>query len=226
MIWCVEDDNDIRDIEIYTIVSTGLDARGFSNGSDMFNALSSETPDLIILDVMLPGQDGVEILKQLKTNAATADIPVIMATAKSTEYDKVKSLDIGADDYLVKPFGMMEMISRIKAVLRRCGSGCSTSGILCAKGIILNTDARTVTVDGQKSDLTFKEFEILKLLISSPSHVFTRDAIFSAVWGCNYVGETRTVDMHIQTLRKKMGKYANMIETVRNVGYRLDVTGN
>lgn len=223
MIWCIEDDDGIREIEIYTLKSTGFEARGFSKGEDIFNALSTETPELILLDIMLPGEDGVKILKKLKKNPEYAFIPVIMATAKGTEYDKIQSLDIGADDYLVKPFGMMEMVSRVKAVLRRCAESGKTSRLLCAQGICINTDSRTVTVDGEKTDLTFKEYEILKLFLSFPSHVFTREQLFSEVWGCDYIGETRTVDMHIRTLRRKLGKYGEMIKTVRNVGYRLDV---
>lgn len=224
MIWCVEDDADIRDIEIYTLNSTGFEAKGFADGAEFFAALKAEKPELIILDVMLPGDDGTKLLKKLKASAETADIPVIMATAKGTEYDKIRGLDLGADDYLVKPFGMMEMISRVKAVLRRCRPQ-SADCVLKIGGLLMNTAERTVTADGERVQLTFKEFEILRLFISHPGMVFTRDRLFNDVWGADYIGETRTVDMHIRTLRKKIGVYGEMIETVRNVGYRMEADG-
>lgn len=222
MIYCVEDDASIRDIEVYALTSTGFEAEGFGDGSEFFAAVKKKKPELVILDVMLPGTDGVEILKKLKASPDTADIAVIMATAKGTEYDKIKSLDIGADDYLVKPFGMMEMVSRVKAVMRRC-SHAESPHILKNGGIMLDTSAHTVSVDGEKIQLTYKEYEILKLFLSHPRTVFTREQLFSEVWGLNYVGETRTVDMHIRTLRQKLGKYSELIETVRNVGYRMEV---
>lgn len=220
MIWCVDDDNAIRDIEVYTLESTGYKARGFSDGTQLFEALKTERPKLIILDIMLPGDDGVEILKQLRNNSQTAKIPVIMATAKGSEIDKIQSLDLGADDYLVKPFGVMEMVSRVKAVLRRCGENIATDE-LCVEGIKLNSATRTVTVDGEKISLTFKEFELLRLFMSNPGKVFSREKLLSSVWGTDFLGETRTVDMHIKTLRKKIGPYAAVIETVIGVGYRL-----
>ena len=206
-IWCVEDDASIRDIEIYTLNSTGFEARGFENGEDFFAALAQETPDLVILDVMLPGMDGVSILCKMKDNAATKRLPVIMATAKGMEYDKIQSLDLGADDYLVKPFGMMEMVSRVRAVLRRCAP-LGEGSVLRAGNLIVNLDERTVTANGNRVNLTFKEFELLKLFLSHPKMVFTRDQLLSNVWNIDYAGETRTVDVHIQTLR--------------NVGYRLE----
>ena len=184
--------------------------------------MKSSKPDLVILDVMLPGEDGVEILKHLRSGADTSSIPVIMATAKGMEYDKIKTLDLGADDYLVKPFGMMEMVSRVKAVLRRYkpkGSG----NTLTVSGISMNLESRTVEINGVKTELTYKEFEILRLFLSHPGMVFTRERLFSDVWGENYIGETRTVDMHIKTLRQKLGEHGDMIETVRSVGYRLGV---
>lgn len=220
MIWCVDDDNAIRDIEVYTLESTGYKARGFSDGTQLFEALKTERPKLIILDIMLPGDDGVEILKKLRNNSQTAKIPVIMATAKGSEIDKIQSLDLGADDYLVKPFGVMEMVSRVKAVLRRCGENIATDE-LCVEGIKLNSATRTVTVDGEKISLTFKEFELLRLFMSNPGKVFSREKLLSSVWGTDFLGETRTVDMHIKTLRKKIGPYAAVIETVIGVGYRL-----
>ena len=220
-IWCVEDDASIRDIEIYTLNSTGFEARGFENGEDFFAALAQETPDLVILDVMLPGMDGVSILRKMKDNAATKRLPVIMATAKGMEYDKIQSLDLGADDYLVKPFGMMEMVSRVRAVLRRCAP-LGEGNVLRAGNLIVNLDERTVTANGNRVNLTFKEFELLKLFLSHPKMVFTRDQLLSNVWNIDYAGETRTVDVHIQTLRQKLGDCGRMIETVRNVGYRLE----
>ena len=220
-IWCIEDDSDIRDIEIYTLRSTGFLADGFTDGSALFSALEKEIPQLIILDIMLPGEDGLEILKRLKSSSRTRDIPVIMATAKGTEYDKIKGLDTGADDYLVKPFGMMEMVSRVKAVLRR-SSPRRDESILKNGNLTVDLDKHTVTADGNRIELTFKEFEILRLFISNPGIVFTRDRLFSDVWGSDYIGESRTVDMHIRTLRQKLGTYGQLIETVRNVGYRME----
>ena len=222
MIWCVEDDSGIRDIELYALRSTGFEARGFEDGIAFWEALKTEKPDLILLDVMLPGMDGVEILRKMKDSVEYCGIPVIMATAKGTEYDKIQSLDLGADDYLVKPFGMMEMISRVKAVLRRCQTQ-KKEHLLKAGGLIVNVDEHTVTADGERIVLTYKEFELLKLFMSHPGIAFTRDQIFADIWGMDYVGETRTVDMHIRTLRQKLGSYGTMIETVRNVGYRLEV---
>ena len=220
-IWCVEDDASIRDIEIYTLNSTGFEARGFENGEDFFAALAQETPDLVILDVMLPGMDGVSILRKMKDSAATKRLPVIMATAKGMEYDKIQSLDLGADDYLVKPFGMMEMVSRVRAVLRRCAP-LGEGNVLRAGNLTVNLDERTVTANGHRVNLTYKEFELLKLFLSHPKMVFTRDQLLSNVWNIDYAGETRTVDVHIQTLRQKLGDCGRMIETVRNVGYRLE----
>lgn len=185
--------------------------------------MKTEIPELIILDVMLPGTDGVEILKTLKESSETCSIPVIMATAKGMEYDKIQSLDIGADDYLVKPFGMMEMVSRVKAVLRRCKPA-SVQHLLKAGGLVMNIDERTVTINGERIELTYKEFEILKLFLSHIGIVFTRERLFADVWGENFVGETRTVDMHIRTLRQKLGKFGENIKTVRSVGYRMEVT--
>ena len=220
-IWCVEDDSGIRDIEIYTLNSTGFQADGFEDADSLFDALQKDIPQLIILDIMLPGQDGLEILRHLKSSPRTQDIPVIMATAKGTEYDKIKGLDTGADDYLVKPFGMMEMISRVKAVLRR-SSSVQEERVLRNGNLTVDLDKHTVTADGRRIELTFKEFEILRLFVSNPGIVFTRDRLFSDVWGSDYIGESRTVDMHIRTLRQKLGTYGQLIETVRNVGYRME----
>ena len=222
MIWCVEDDTSIRDIEIYALKSTGFDARGFEDGASFLEALKSSRPELVILDVMLPGMDGVEILRKMKASTDYCDIPVIMATAKGAEYDKIQSLDIGADDYLVKPFGMMEMVSRIKAVLRRYRPA-KSKNLLTVGGLVVNVNDHTVMIDGQRINLTYKEYELLKLFLSHPGTAFTRDQLFAEVWGMDYCGETRTVDMHIRTLRQKLGSYGSMIETVRNVGYRMEV---
>ncbi len=221
MIWCVEDDSSIRDIEVYALSSTGFDAKGFEDGDSFWNALQSEKPDLVVLDVMLPGKDGVQLLKMMKESEDFRDIPVIMATAKSGEYDKIQSLDLGADDYLVKPFGIMEMVSRVKAVLRRCKPVKNTK-LLKLEGLVLNPDEHTVTMDGERVVLTYKEYELLHLFLSQPGIAFTREQLLSSVWNAEYLGETRTVDMHIRTLRQKLGEYGHIIETVRNVGYRLE----
>ena len=222
MIWCVEDDASIRDIEIYALNSTGLEARGFEDGLSFWQALQAEQPQLVILDVMLPGVDGVELLRRMKDAPELSQIPVIMATAKGAEYDKIQSLDLGADDYLVKPFGMMEMVSRVKAVLRRCQPR-QVAHLLKIDGLVVNLDERTVTVDGQRIMITYKEFELLRLFLSNPGMAFTREQLFAQVWNTEYMGESRTLDMHIRTLRQKLGPYGKMIETVRNVGYRLEV---
>ncbi len=232
MIWCVEDDAAIRDIEVYALNSTGFEAKGFEDGASFWEALQNERPDLVVLDVMLPEIDGVELLRRIRASAEFGDLAVIMATAKGSEYDKVQSLDLGADDYIVKPFGVMELISRIKAVLRRCNISSerrssvekisSNNNVLKVGGIVLNPDERVVTVDGERVSLTYKEFELLTLFMSHPGIAFTRDQLFSDVWEMDYAGETRTVDMHIRTLRQKLGKYGDLIETVRHVGYRME----
>jgi len=221
MIWCVEDDTSIREIEIYALKSTGFEAKGFEDGESFFNALENQTPELIILDIMLPGDDGTKILKKLKDNDKYSDIPVIMATAKGNEFDKVQSLDLGADDYLVKPFGMMEMISRVKAVLRRCAPKDKAEEIKMGS-LKININKRSVYINYEKISLTFKEFELLKLFVTNQDAVFTREQIYNSIWDSEFIGETRTVDMHIRTLRHKLKEYGNMIKTVRNVGYRLE----
>jgi len=221
MIWCVEDDVSIRDIEVYALNSTGFVARGFEDGDSFWNALQSEKPELVVLDVMLPGKDGVTLLKMMKASEEFQDIPVIMATAKGTEYDKIQSLDLGADDYLVKPFGIMEMVSRVKAVLRRC-KRTQPIKLLSMDGLVLNPSEHTVSVDGERVILTYKEYELLHLFLSQPCIAFTREQLLASIWNTEYVGETRTVDMHIRTLRQKLGTYGHLIETVRNVGYRLE----
>ena len=219
MIWCVEDDASIRDIEVYALQSTGFEAKGFEDGDSFLSALKNEIPDLVILDVMLPGTDGIETLKILKSTAKYADIPVIMATAKGAEFDKVQGLDLGADDYLVKPFGVMEMISRVKAVIRRCKPK-TVSRIFQTGELLLSLDERTVMINEKNISLTYKEFELLSLFMRNPGIVFSRDTLYNEIWGADFVGETRTVDMHIRTLRQKLGKYSETIETIRNVGYK------
>ena len=221
MIWCVDDDNTIRDIEVYTLTQTGFEAKGFADGISMLEALKTEKPELIVLDIMLPGKDGVEVLKEIRSNPETRRIPVIMATAKGTEMDKIQGLDTGADDYLVKPFGVMEMVSRIKAVLRRCEPD-EKEEVLSIGEITLSDKEHLVTVNGEKVVLTFKEFEILKLFMSNPGIVFSRDKLLSEVWGIDYLGESRTVDMHIKTLRQKLGDAGALIETVIGVGYKME----
>lgn len=220
MIFCVEDDTAICDLMIYTLNASGFEAKGFSDGEGLFEALKTEMPKLIMLDIMLPGEDGITILKRLRKTAAFSEIPVIMATAKGTEYDKVIGLDSGADDYLAKPFGMMEMVSRIKAVLRRTSRE-DKAEVLQNGNLTVSLAAHTVTVNGKEIQLTLKEFEILKLFMENPNIVFTREHLLQSVWGNDYLGETRTVDVHIGTLRTKLNDCGDYIETVRGVGYRM-----
>ena len=221
MIYCVEDDQAIRDLMIYALNSAGFEATGFEDGKAFFSAFEKKLPELIMLDIMLPGEDGIAILKKLRGNSATADIPVIMATAKGTEYDKVIGLDLGADDYLAKPFGMMEMVSRVKAVLRRSVAKDTFKGLYVGK-LELNMRNNTVFADGERIDLTLKEYGLLRLFMENLGRVFTRDQLLEQIWDADYVGETRTVDVHIGTLRTKLGKCGEYIETVRGVGYRME----
>lgn len=223
MIWCVEDDASIRDIEVYALSSVGFAARGFEDGSSFYAAITGEEekPQLIVLDVMLPGIDGIELLRRIRANAALKQIPIVMATAKGSEYDKIQGLDLGADYYLTKPFGVMELISCVKAVLRRCGAEDEKS-TLNACGISMNTLEHTVSADGERITLTYKEYELLKLLLSHMGTAFTREQLMELIWGTDYMGETRTIDMHIRTLRQKLGKCGESIKTIRNVGYRME----
>ncbi len=221
MIFCVEDDKSIRDLVIYTLTAVGYEAEGFATGEEMFKALEKTSPQLIMLDIMLPDEDGLAILKKLKSDPMTADIPVIMATAKGTEYDKVVGLDLGADDYLAKPFGMMEMISRVKAVLRRSAPKEKTDLLRMGK-LELDEKRHTVSADGTQIQLTLKEYELLRVFMKNPGIVFSRDSLLSIVWGINFIGESRTVDVHIGTLRTKIGECGNYIETVRGVGYKME----
>ena len=222
MIWCVEDDSGIRNMMVYTLHAAGFEAVGFPDGAAFFAALETDTPKLILLDIMLPGEDGITILGKLKKQSATRAIPVIMATAKGTEYDKVTGLDLGADDYLVKPFGMMEMVSRVKAVLRRVSP--KSGNLLRAGNLTLDTERHTVKIGGERVELTRKEYDMLRLFMESPERVFSREQLLSSVWGIDFAGETRTVDVHIGTLRDKLGDFGGCIATVRGVGYRLEVT--
>lgn len=221
MIFCVEDDTSSRELMIYTLNSAGFDAKGFPESTEFWKALETETPELIMLDIMLPGEDGIEILKKLRSKAVTKDIPVIMATAKGTEYDKVIGLDTGADDYLVKPFGMMEMVSHIKAVLRRTAPKMSKN-VLSTGKLSVNLDEHSVFANGEKVMLTLKEFELLRIFMENPGRVFGRDILLEKIWGTEFYGETRTVDVHIGTLRTKLGECGEYIETVRGVGYRME----
>ena len=218
MIWCVEDDASIRDIEVYALNSTGLAAEGFADGAAFWQALQRTQPDLAVLDVMLPEIDGIELLRRMKADAALREIPVIMATAKGAEYDKIQGLDLGADDYLAKPFGVMELVSRVKAVLRRCRP--QPVAVLRCGGLVVDEQEHTVTADGVRVVLTYKEYQLLRLFLSHPGTAFTRDQLMEQVWGMDFYGESRTVDMHIRTLRQKLGVYGEHIETVRSVGYR------
>ena len=218
MIWCVEDDASIRDIEVYALNSTGLAAAGFADGAAFWQALQRTQPELVVLDVMLPEIDGIELLRRMKADAALREIPVIMATAKGAEYDKIQGLDLGADDYLAKPFGVMELVSRVKAVLRRCRP--QPAAVLRCGGLVVDEQEHTVTADGVRVVLTYKEYQLLRLFLSHPGTAFTRDQLMEQVWGMDFYGESRTVDMHIRTLRQKLGVYGEHIETVRSVGYR------
>lgn len=222
MIYCVEDDSNIRDLVVYTLETTGYKARGFEDGKACMEALASETPELILLDIMLPGEDGMSILGRLKASPETRDIPVIMVTAKGAEYDKVMGLDSGADDYVTKPFGMMELISRIKAVLRRVSKDVGEGkGLLMCGNLMMDGKKHEVKVDGSVVTLTLKEFELLKQLLKHPGIVLTRDQLLEDIWGYDFGGETRTVDVHVRTLRQKLGDAGEYIETVRGVGYRM-----
>ena len=221
MIWCVEDDASIRDIEVYALKSAGYQARGFEDGTSFWNALQDDVPELVVLDVMLPGVDGVELLRRMRQSERLRSVPVVMATAKDAEIDKIQGLDMGADYYLTKPFGVMELVSCVKAVLRRCQPK-AVEHLLRLGGLTVNLDEHRVTADGREITLTYKEFELLRLFLSNPGIAFTRDQLFSKVWGEDFVGESRTIDTHILTLRQKLGDYGDLIKTVRNVGYRLE----
>ncbi len=219
MIYCVDDEKAIRDLMVYTLKASGLEAQGFESSLEFWSALKTMRPELVILDVMLPGEDGLAVLAKLRSSPAYADIPVIMATARDSEYDKVTGLDSGADDYLAKPFGMMEMVSHIKAVLRRSGS--KASSVISFETITLDAGKHVVSVEGKPVTLTLKEFELLRLFISNPGQVLTRETIMANIWGVDFMGETRTVDVHIGTLRTKLENAGDLIRTVRGLGYKM-----
>ena len=221
MIYCVEDDSSIRELMLYALRASGFEAEGFEDGRGLFAALQQGNPRLILLDIMLPGMDGIEILKALRANPATGQIPVIMASAKGTEYDKVVGLDLGADDYLAKPFGMMEMVSRIRAVLRRSAPVGRPAQLQLGQ-LRMDPQAHKVYAGTEKVELTLKEFDLLKLFLEHPGRVFSRDQLLERIWSVDYVGETRTVDVHIGTLRTKLGACGEYIRTVRGVGYRME----
>ena len=221
MIYLVEDDDSIRELVLYTLHTTGFEAEGFRNAADFWQALEKELPQLVLLDIMLPDEDGLHILKRLRAGAETADLPVMMLTAKSSEYDRVVGLDSGADDYLPKPFGMMELVSRVRALLRRAAKPAAEDKLFTAGSLAVDVKRGAVTVDGEPVILTYKEFELLCYLLENRGVVLSRDQILTKIWDYNYSGETRTVDVHIRTLRQKLGDAGALIETVRGVGYRL-----
>lgn len=221
MIFCVEDDPNIRELEVYTLQSVGFNALGLGSGEELFKALDSTKPTLILLDIMLPGEDGFSLLQRIRSDKRIDKTPVIMATAKTAEFDKVRGLDAGADDYIAKPFGMMEMVSRVKAVLRRYKDESYNAEKIVAGDLVMELGSHRVTIQGNEITLTFKEFELLHKLLERPEQVFTREQLLTSIWGYDFVGETRTVDVHVRTLRSKMGQAGNLIETVRGVGYRL-----
>ena len=227
MIYCVEDDAGIRELVVYTLQNTGMEARGFSDGAALTAALRGAKPDLILLDIMLPGEDGISILRRLRSLPDTAALPVILLTAKNTEYDKVIGLDSGADDYIAKPFGMMELVARIRAVLRRSQDKLlsADSHPLTAGAISIDERAHTVCVSGRDVQLTLKEYQLLTLLMKNQGAVLTRDVLLENIWGYGSESETRTVDVHIRTLRQKLGDSGALIETVRGVGYRMGASG-
>ena len=222
LIYIVEDDISIQEIESFALSNVGYQVEGFGSAGEFFRAMEKQLPDLILLDIMLPDEDGLSIVKKLRADRETVLVPIIMVTAKTTEIDKVKGLDIGADDYLTKPFGVMELISRVKAMLRRSGAGEEKERLLKAGVIVLDRERHTVTVDGRPVELTYKEYKLLKLLLANVGIVTTREVILDRIWGTDFEGESRTLDMHIKTLRQKLGEAGGMIKTVRNVGYLLN----
>lgn len=225
MIYCVEDDQSIRDLMVYTLKTAGYEAKGFESGQELFDALEELKPELILLDIMLPGEDGIEIIKTIRQRKDTAQLPVIMASAKGSEYDKITGLDLGADDYIAKPFGMMEMVSRVRAVLRRTVADKEEPDdqtILGNGELQMDTRSHTVTMAGEPVQLTLKEFDILHLLMNDPGRVFTREQLLDLIWGVDFLGESRTVDVHIATLRNKLGEVGQAIVTVRGVGYKME----
>ncbi|HPD00629.1 MAG TPA: response regulator transcription factor [Acetivibrio sp.] len=220
LIYVLEDDENIREIEIYALKNSGYQVKGYTTVKDFYKALEDMIPSLVILDIMLPDEDGIEVLKKLRSKSETKKVPVIMLTARTTEMDKVKGLENGADDYITKPFGVMEFVARVKAVLRR--SEASYGMFLRLGAISVDNDKRVAYIKDKPCNLTYKEFELLKLFVCNAGIVLTRENIMNRIWETDYVGETRTVDMHVKTLRKKLGKFGDMIKTVRNVGYKIE----
>lgn len=220
MIYIVEDDRNIQEIELFALKNSGYQAVGFETAREFYMALDTKLPELILLDIMLPDEDGMEILRRLRAREDTRRIPVILVTAKSTEIDKVKGLDGGADDYIAKPFGVMELIARVKALLRRAPA--SGEGLLTCADVTLDSEKRMVQAFGETVELTFKEFELLKLLMKNRGFVISRDVIMERVWDTNYEGESRTIDVHVRSIRQKLGEAGAMIKTIRNVGYMAD----
>ncbi|MDY4920866.1 MAG: response regulator transcription factor [Phascolarctobacterium sp.] len=225
MIYCVEDEQNICELEVYTLQSVGMEAKGCASGKELYALLEEKIPQLILLDIMLPDEDGISLLRRLRSDKRYTHIPVIMATAKGTEFDKVKGLDSGADDYIAKPFGMLELVARIKAVLRRCENKGSTQAagaeIIRHGELVVNAEEHKVSVGGEEVLLTLKEYEMLKKFLMHPGIVFSRDKLLNDIWGYEFTGETRTVDVHIRTLRQKLGSAGDLIETIRGVGYRM-----
>lgn len=225
LIAVVEDDASIRKLILYALKNNGYETCGFECGADFFEAISSRVPDLVLLDIMLPDMDGVEILRRLRKGGATEQIPVMMITAMGTEFDKVNALDSGADDYMTKPFGVMEMLSRVRALLRRTSSvkaDAHEDAVLSEGGVEMDTRRHLVRVDGQEVTLAYKEFELLHYFLQNKGIVLSREQLMQTVWGFDYEGESRTVDMHIKTLRQKLGRGGELIQTVRGVGYKLE----
>lgn len=218
LIYVVEDDKNIQEIETFALSGSGYAVQGFGNAADFYAALKRQLPDLILLDIMLPDEDGLSIVKKLRERRETCLVPIILVTAKTTELDKVKGLDIGADDYMTKPFGVMELISRVKAMLRRSKAE-PRDKVLSLGGVVLDQEKRCVTVAGELCELTYKEYELLKLLMTNAGIVTTREVILDRVWGIDFEGESRTLDMHIKTLRQKLQSHGSLIRTIRNVGY-------
>lgn len=221
LIYILEDDKNIQEIEYYAIKGNGYDVRAFDDAGAFDRGMQEMKPDLLLLDVMLPGEDGLSVLRRLRADNDTKELPVILVTAKDSEIDTVKGLDLGADDYITKPFGVMELISRIRAIMRRVRPA-SDDVVLKYKNIYLDQDRRGCLVDGENVELTFKEYELLWLFLSNPGIVLTRETIMETVWGTDFAGESRTIDMHIRTLRKKLGEAGSLVITVRTVGYKME----
>ena len=224
MIWCVEDDASIRDIEVYALRSTGFEAEGFEDGTSFWEALRTRRPELVVLDLMLPGVDGLELLRRMRADSKLSNIPIVMATAKGAEYDRIRGLDLGADYYLVKPFGVMELVSCVKAVLRRCGT--KSAEQLRSDGLVLDETEHTVTVDGERVALTFKEFELLTYFMENEGIALSREKILNHVWNYDYFGDARTIDTHVKKLRAKIGEKGDYIKTIWGMGYKFEAEEN